>query len=117
MSCYRYSVSNGCGHINACMFRFCNGHENTIEEMNRCFDTNHTTMTNGTKVRMGNDFCNRGCEAMTVGWRCCTCGYKSVTGYYHPTAKMLVHDDPYGNAHGFCTRCLTENQSEEKQGR
>lgn len=110
MSCFKYSIANACGHVHAIMYRHCGEHSDEVTEMARCFEANHDTTMPRTKVRMGNDYCNRGCEAMTVGWKCCTCGFRSVTGYYHPTARMLVHDDPYGNQHGFCNKCLTENE-------
>ncbi|KAK2591531.1 hypothetical protein QQS21_010781 [Conoideocrella luteorostrata] len=75
-----------------------------------CNTVNYGHIPNDVRVRMGNNYCNRGCEAICVGWRCCTCGFKSVVGYYHLTVKMLVHDDAFGNPHGFCNTCLTENE-------
>lgn len=109
MACKKYTIANGCGHINVETFKYCNGeHDNTGSFNDLCYRENFGADRDPITVRMGNSFCNRGCEAMTVGWRCCTCGYKQVNGYYHPVAMMLVHDDPFGEHHGFCNRCLTD---------
>ncbi|KAF4460196.1 hypothetical protein FALBO_13037 [Fusarium albosuccineum] len=109
MPCFKYTISNACGHVTSSMYRYC-GQEHIDDQI---FNESCFTFTYGnhevTPVRVGNTFCNRGCEAETVGWRCCTCGYKPVDGYYHTMVKMLVHNTESGDLHGFCDKCVTEN--------
>lgn len=47
---------------------------------------------------------------MNVGWLCCTCRFKPVSGYYHSITKMLVHDSDDGASHGFCNTCVVEGE-------
>jgi hypothetical protein len=56
-------------------------------------------------VCMGTDFCNRGCRAMRIDWKCCTCGFRIVDQFYHQALGMMVRTTQNGMAHGFCGTC------------
>jgi len=120
MPCIKYTVTNGCGHVGLPMYRYCEGnHKNDARSSAICFES--SVMADGTIqiVSMGTGFCNRGCEAMIVGWECCTCGYDTVVGFYDSRLGMLVHEDRKGEIHGFCDSCFTrlERQSSASSDR
>jgi hypothetical protein len=56
-------------------------------------------------VGMGTDFCNMGCRAASMGWKRCTCAFKSVDGFYHQALGMMVHITQDEMTHGFCGTC------------
>jgi hypothetical protein len=110
MPCYMYTVTNGCGHSETTRYRNCGEHEDTIQNNTNCFDEALDKERNRTmSVCMGTKFCNKGCKALTTGWKCCTCGFKELHGYYNPALKMVVHDSLSGNIHAFCLMCKDTN--------
>jgi len=110
MPCYMYTVTNGCGHSETTRYRNCGQHEDTIQNNASCFDESSDKDRNRTMtVCMGMKFCNKGCKALTAGWKCCTCGFKEVNGYYNPALKMVVHESCSGNIHAFCLMCKDRN--------
>ena len=56
-------------------------------------------------IMMGDAYCTRSCQASSMGWRCCTCGYRHVFGRLHPTTNLLVHANKDRMVHGFCDSC------------
>ena len=86
---------------------------NTTDKMIECNSAKGHLHTTGTRISVGDMHCNRGCEAMTVGWKCCTCAHKPFTGIYSESSKMVVHADAFGNMHGFCGTCLVEGESRD----
>jgi hypothetical protein len=112
MACYMYIVTNGCGHSETTRYRNCGEHEDTIENNTNCFEQASDKERNRvTSVCMGTKFCNKGCKALTTGWKCCTCGFKEVHGYYNPALKMVVHESFSGNIHAFCLMCKDTNMN------
>lgn len=109
-NCVKYSVTNACGHVKADLYKHCGRHNNTRALNDECNNEDEERAVENIGVRVGTDYCNRGCEAKVVGWRCCTCSFKSVSGFYHSAVGMLVHEARNGDLHGFCTKCLTENE-------
>ncbi|KAL1850476.1 hypothetical protein Daus18300_012890 [Diaporthe australafricana] len=93
--CIKYSITNACRHVGVTMFRNCGYHDDTVDTLSGCYIRNNETGAEIPKISIGNDFCNRGCEAKTAGWRCCTCGYAHVEGHIHPFNAMLVHMDDF----------------------
>jgi len=107
MVCSAYTITNGCGHMKTMAYRYCNGdHIDGPSENELCFTSAPENDKNRTvTVCMGTRFCNRGCKAMSLGWLCCTCGFRYVDGFYHPLLNMAVHMSPNGLCHGFCITC------------
>jgi hypothetical protein len=67
-NCSGYVITNGCGH---------------------CFESSpEDERSKSVSVCMGTDFCNRGCRAMCMGWKCCTYGFKVVDGLNQPRSGI-----------------------------
>ncbi len=110
MPCIMYVVTNGCGHSETTRYRNCGGHSDTIESNSTCFHEAPVEKRNRpTSVCMGTRFCNKGCRVLTTGWRCCTCGFKEVHGYYDSVLNMVVHKSKCGDTHAFCLTCIDIN--------
>ncbi|KAK5162687.1 uncharacterized protein LTR77_011240 [Saxophila tyrrhenica] len=106
MVCTMYTVTNGCGHSETIRYRNCGEHSDTVRDNALCFHEAPVEKRNKpTRVSMGARFCNKGCKALTAGWRCCTCGYKEVHGYYDPVVGVVVHQSKGGDIHAFCLTC------------
>lgn len=105
--CSKHTVTNGCGHEGVADYVFCGGdHADTTAANEICFNSSPDTSKNRpVNICMGTRFCNRGCKALAIGWSCCTCGFKSVDGFYHPVINMAVHWCLIGNMHAFCVTC------------
>lgn len=107
MVCFKYVVTNGCGHIRVTVYTHCGGEHDDNENANRsCYRSAPEEDRNrAVSVCMGTEFCNRGCRGLYMGWICCTCGFRHVDGFYHPTLRMVVHLTGNGMIHGFCSGC------------
>ena len=106
-SCSKYTRANACGHTATTEFVFCGGkHRDNAKDNEKCYrKSNKKGNAFAAVIMMGNAYCSRSCRASSVGWRCCTCGYKHVVGRLHATTNLLVHADGYGMLHGFCDGC------------
>lgn len=112
LSCIRNVITNGCGHTASIRYKHCGNHLDDSDENKRCFIGSHSaTKPVAVTVAVGSTFCGRECRAMTVGWMCCTCGFKEVFGTIHNGADMLVHVASNGKLHGFCDTCRDVCQS------
>jgi hypothetical protein len=107
LTCNKYTITNGCGHLCATTYRYCGrDHDDSWNDNASCFGSSREG--EGDKIMsvcMGTSFCNKGCRAMCMGWKCCTCGYKVVEGFLHQGIGMLVHASPTGRLHAFCAMC------------
>jgi len=57
------------------------------------------------RERIGTDFCNRGCIARHMRYKCCTCKYRYIDGFYHTALDIIVHISSSGKMHALCPKC------------
>ena len=107
MSCNKYTRASACGHAGTTEFVFCGGkHHDNAKDNKKCYKKNNKKGNAFTAViMMGDVYCTCSCQASSMDWRCCTCGYRYVFGRLHPTTNLLVHANEDGMVHGFCDGC------------
>ncbi|KAG8168414.1 hypothetical protein KVR01_001163 [Diaporthe batatas] len=115
--CTRYFMTNACGHVGVTMLGNCSKHlhDNDVRVLHECCLGNEKPGTEVIKIKIGDRYCDRGCEARNTGWRCCTCR-KHVEGYVDQHSSLLVHPDGSQDLHAFCPNCLIESEYESKTG-
>jgi hypothetical protein len=106
-SCSKYTRASACGHTGTTEFVFCGGkHRDDAKHNEKCYRKNNKKGNAfAAVIMMGDAYCTRSCRASSMGWRCCTCGYRHVYGRLHPTTNLLVHTNADGMLHGFCDGC------------
>ena len=106
-SCSKYMRTSACGHTGETEFVFCGRkHRDNAKDNEKCYRKNNKkAKAFAAVIMMGDAYCTRSCRASSMGWRCCTCGYRHVFGRLHPTTNLLVHANGDGMLHGFCDGC------------
>ena len=114
MTCFKYIIANACGHRGRDAFVYCNSdHDNEATSNSVCYESVRERLNRDPiKICVGSSFCSSRCEAVVLGWFCCSCGYRRVHGVVDFVTDMLVHETEGGDLHGFCDTCVSANAHE-----
>lgn len=67
MHCSKYFITNGCGYVRSSRYRNCEKHTDDLADNMICHEEYAHDDTLYPIIKMGNDFCNRWCEASSSG--------------------------------------------------
>ncbi len=107
--CDRVTILYRCMHVNKHLYSVCGAHKDDASVNLSCYNKRPTQYREEEpNLVMGSKGCSDECEALSLGWFCCTCGSKYVTGFVHEIAHLPVHvaKDANGDEmHVFCEEC------------
>lgn len=67
INCVKQTITNACGHVSISLYKACNNHLLNSEQYGKCYRQSVDTTEVSISISIGNDFCNRGCEAIMLG--------------------------------------------------
>jgi phage FluMu protein Com len=58
---------------------------------------------------IGTDFCNRGCIARHMRYKCCICKYRYIDRFYYTALDIIVYISLSRKMHALCPKCKDIN--------
>jgi hypothetical protein len=113
MPCYKYIITNACGHKGRDDYIHCGAdHPDDLTSNSKCYESSDDRRFNLKRmsVCMGRSYCDEACAAAALGWYCCTCNYERVTGFVNPQTGIPMHSCENGLLHALCSECRGMNE-------
>ena len=107
--CGRVEEVHGCGHTTVMAYSNCGNHEDNEPANEDCHNSTPVGRNNYVSLRRGSDKCFFPCKVSSMGWLCCQCDYKKMSGYVSKGSNMpehmITHKCGRSDVHTFCYKC------------